>query len=250
MIQPDIFNLGEVNFEFIGVTANYNNSYSCNESGCDEEGICRCGVIVGEKVVNVDTQRIISHIYGLTFGDMTKERIRDIRISELLGLPGIEILYYAIDRICRIHKIWSTDKWNISITGGYYGEEIDGIYLLPDVTKMIIDDIVRIIQMQNIEDIIEALLLLEYGSIHQDLQDCVYECVEVDITKLHCKATTHLKNVLKKKNSLTHYTNDKYLGIRGIVVPYGNDYKVIDGYHRITTNDEKKVKVLVAKKIV
>jgi hypothetical protein len=248
MIQPDIFNLGEVNFEFTGVTVNYNNSYSCKESGCDEEGICRCGVIENEIVTNVNSQRVFSHIYGLTFGDMTKERIRDVRISELLGLPGIEILNYTIDRICRIHKLWSPDKWNIEISGGYYGQEIVGIYLLPDVTKQIIDDIIRITQIQNVEDIIEALLLLEYGSVHQDLQNCVYEQKIVDLKSIKFGAIQHLKSVRKKNN--THYSDDMYKGIRGIVVPNGDGYKAIDGYHRMNSTKLEKVKVLVARKIV
>jgi len=248
-IEPDIFGLAEHSFEFSGVTMDFRNNYSCKFSGCDDEGICRCGVIDGERVTNVNMQRVVSIIYGMTFGDMTKDRIREVRINDLLDLPGIEILYYTVDRICRIHKLWQPTSWKIEVESGYYGQEITGVYIFPEKAAEVINDIARIVQMQNVEDIVEALMLLEYGSVHQDLQDCVYEITEVRKEDVQFKATSHLNNVLKRKSSLTHYSKDNYLGIRGIIVPHGKGYKAIDGYHRMNSTNEKTIKVLVATKI-
>lgn len=249
MIEPEIFGLAEHSFEFSGVTFDYREENSCDESGCHDEGICRCGVIAGERVTSVNMQRIVSNIYGMTFGAMTKDRLRDVRINDLLGLPGIDVLYYAVDRICRTHKLWHPESWKIEVDNGYYGQEITGVYIMPRKAEEVINDITRIVQMQNVEDIVEALLLLEYGSIHQDLQDCVYEISEVQREDVQFKSTSHLKGVLKRKNSLTHYSTVNYLGIRGIVVPHGNGYKAIDGYHRMNSTDDKTIKVLVARKV-
>lgn len=247
MIDPYIFELAEKNFEFSGVTIDTRWSYSCKESGCDSEGICRCGEISHKSVTNVAMQRVVDQIVEMTFGTMDQQKRRDSRINELLGLPDTELLKYAIDRICRSYKIWSPEKWDIQILSGYYGEEVDGVYIIEETAKEIINEIIRICEMQSVEDIIEALMLLEYGSIHQDLQNCIYEETMVDLEKIKFGAKQHLKNVRKKNTD--HYSDERYKGIRGVVVPIEGGYKAIDGYHRMNSTKLKIVKVLVAKKI-
>jgi hypothetical protein len=192
--------------------------------------------------------RVIERIIEMTFGTMDKQKKRESRINELLGLPDMEILHYATERICRSHKIWSPEKWNIYVSAGYYGEEVEGVSIVEETAKLIIDDIVRICQLQNVEDIVEALMLLEYGSVHQDLQDCIYEDAVVELDKIKFGAVQHLKNVRKKNTD--HYSDERYKGIRGVVVPSGDGYKAIDGYHRMNSTKLKMVRVLVAGKIV
>lgn len=247
MIDSYIFELAEKNFEFSGVTLDTRWSYSCNESGCDSEGICRCGEISHKSVTNVVMQRVVDQIVEMTFGTMDQQKRRESRINELLGLPDTELLKYAVDRICRSYKLWSPEKWDIHVSPGYYGEEVEGVYIEEDTAKEIIDEIVRVCQMQNVEDIIEALMLLEYGSVHQDLQNCIYEEAMVDLEKIKFGAKQHLKNVRKKNTD--HYSDDRYKGIRGVVVPIEGGYKAIDGYHRMNSTKLKIVKVLIAKKI-
>jgi hypothetical protein len=247
MIDPYIFELVDFDFQFTGVTLDTRWSYSCKESGCDDEGICRCGTVDYKRVSNVNMTRVIERIIEMTFGTMDKQKKRESRINELLGLPDMEILHYATERICRSHKIWSPEKWNIDVSAGYYGEEVEGVCIVEETARIIIDDIVRICQLQNVEDIVEALMLLEYGSVHQDLLDCTYEDTVVELDKIKFGAIQHLKNVRKKNTE--HYSDERYKGIRGVVVPCGDGYRAIDGYHRMNSTKMKTVRVLVAKKI-
>ena len=247
MIDPHIFDLVDYDFQFTGVTLDTRWSYSCKESGCDDEGICRCGTVDYKRVSSVNMTRVIECIIEMTFGTMDKQKKRESRINELLGLPDMEMLHYATERICRSHKIWSPEKWNIDVSAGYYGEEVEGVCIMEETAKLIIDDIVRICQLQNVEDIVEALMLLEYGSVHQDLQDCTYEDTVVELDKIKFGAVQHLKNVRKKNTD--HYSDERYNGIRGVVVPCGDGYRAIDGYHRMNSTKLKKVRVLVARKI-
>ena len=247
MIDPYIFELADYDFQFTGVTLDTRWSYSCKESGCDDEGICRCGTVDYKRVSNVNMTRVIERIIEMTFGTMDKQKKRESRINELLGLPDMEILHYATERICRSHKIWSPEKWNIDVSAGYYGEEVEGVCIVEETARIIIDDIVRICQLQNVEDIVEALMLLEYGSVHQDLLDCTYEDTVVELDKIKFGAIQHLKNVRKKNKE--HYSDERYKGIRGVVVPCGDGYRAIDGYHRMNSTKMKTVRVLVAKKI-
>lgn len=248
MIEPYIFDLFDKSFEFSGVTQDIGYTYSCKQSGCHDEGICRCGEITTRRITNVNMSRVVGEIVHATFGNLDTQKRRDSRINELLGQPSIELLHYAVDRICRSHKLWSPERWHIQVGNGYYGQEVEGVYIIKETASALVEDIVRICQLDNVEDVVEALMLLEYGSVHQDLQDCVYEERIVDLEKVRFAAVGHLSNVLKKDTR--HYSDENYKGIRGVVVPHGDGYRAIDGYHRMNSTKLKQVKVLVATKIV
>ena len=38
------------NFGYDGFNVKYDTMYSCDESGCDDEGVCRCGQIYNQEI--------------------------------------------------------------------------------------------------------------------------------------------------------------------------------------------------------
>lgn len=250
-----------MNFRYGGVTAKYDTTESCRESGCDQEGICRCGVIVNAEIDHIDSKRIIHAIANRMIGwgnKPTRQSLREQSIADLLDTAGADIDFYTIDRITRLKGIHDPESYRIEIEPGYYGEEIEGIYLKDDIVEEIEIAIWDALSIDCMEDRIEHLLMLEYGRIHPDLTDCVYERIKADPKDLIFASVSHLRIVKKKYTSgeLDHYRkkpHDKNKPtFRGIVVQAGDKLKVIDGYHRCWTSyseGEKKIDLLLAKKI-
>ena len=97
------------------VSYNYDTEYSCEESGCIEEGICRCGHITNTYLNNVDVSGVVAKIYSEIFDNSISTK-RHNAISSLWGISE-EIEKYTIDRILRINKIWKPEFWEINVTG-------------------------------------------------------------------------------------------------------------------------------------
>ena len=108
--------LREITFQYNGTYVDYGYSYDCDLYGCEDEGICRCGTIDGEKVKSVDIPMMAEKIYD-EFFERGKAADRNNAINQVLYGIGKEIDIYAIDRILRSYKIWENDNWDIEIIG-------------------------------------------------------------------------------------------------------------------------------------
>lgn len=78
--------------------------YSCEESGCNSEGICRCGIVVG---INV------------------KEEQNDL-IEEIKKL-NCEIDEKQIKELFKKHGLFNSDNYDFIAESDYYGEELKSI---------------------------------------------------------------------------------------------------------------------------
>ena len=63
----------DMDFHYSGVEVNYDTRYSCEDYGCNQEGICRCGQIVDEQVTDVDLSYIVENVYNTFFQDDDKK---------------------------------------------------------------------------------------------------------------------------------------------------------------------------------
>lgn len=224
------------------VNYNYDTEYYCEESGCNEEGICRCSTINNAVVYEVNMKSICDSIYCLYF-DNSKSSNRNLIIDSVLYDITPEINIYTIDRILRHYKIWEENNWEIQIIGGYYGQEIGNVYLsnLIEIREKINEAFL----INNIKDRVEYLLMLEYGNILPELENCIYEVDTININDISFGSLGH-KNKVDNKN-LTYYSDKEYTGIRGIVMKDFSKYRLIDGYHRCSSTENKSVKVIIAK---
>lgn len=235
------------NFGYDGFNVKYDTVYSCDESGCDDEGVCRCGQIYNQEIEieRVDVSRVSEIIYELYFDSGISTKRNNIINSVLYGVTD-EIDKYVIDRVLRINKIWNPNSWKVELTGGYYGQEIGDIIFNESVGIKIEKEIYEALSIFNLSERIEYLLNLEYDKILPELSGSSYELITVDRDSIYFGSYNHFKNVIKE--DLDYYSDKRYRGIRGIVIKDGDRYRLIDGYHRCSKSENKKVKVLIAKK--
>ena len=237
-------NLRDIDFQYSGVQVDFSYEYDCESSGCDEEGICRCGTIQNECVVGVDISLIVKAIYD-NFFESGKSAERNDAINMVLYGIGKEIDVYCIDRILRSRKAWEDRLWDIRVSGGYYGEEIQEVCMKESVADEIEELMLKAFSLNTLIDKVELLLEIEYGRVLPELKGCSYEYETIDISDIIFGSEGHLGKV--KKKSLDFYKDSAYSGIRGIVKRSGGKLRVIDGYHRISTTKFPKARVLVAK---
>ena len=215
--------------------------YSCEESGCNEEGICRCGCITNTYLYKVDVFAIVTDIYSDIFDNSISTK-RHNTINSLWGISE-DIEKYTIDRILRINKVWKPEFWDINIAGGYYGQQVDEVVLIEDMVQKLNTQLEKAFDIDNLTERIEYLLNLENGFILEDIKDKKYAVSVIDIDDVVFSNTEHKRRVLTEE--LEHYSDRNYKGIRGIVKRDGNKFKLIDGYHRLSKTENKLVKVLV-----
>lgn len=237
--------LKDITFQYNGIYIDYNYIYDCENYGCDEEGICRCGSIENEYVESVDVSLIVKKIYN-DFFEQGKAADRNNTINEVLYGIGKDIDIYTIDRILRSYKIWETQNWNIEVEGGYYGQEVGDVKIKESIADKIEEELLTVFSLPSLKEKIEYLLKVEYGKILPEIVDSTYEYIVIDKDEIIFGVEKHLNKVMKK--DLDFYSDKNYNGIRGIVVKSGDKWRVIDGYHRIFSTKWPKVKVLVATK--
>ena len=223
------------------VSYDYDTIYSCEESGCNEEGICRCGHITNTYLNKVDVSAIVNNIYSEIFDNSISTKRNNV-INSLWGISS-EIQKYTIDRILRVNKIWKPEFWNINVSGGYYGQEIDEVILIEDMVLKINSQLEMAFQIDNLSERVEYLLTIENGFILDDIKDKKYHISVIDIDDIIFSNTEHKRKVVIEE--LEHYSDRNYSGIRGIVKKDGIKFKLIDGYHRLSKTENKLVKVLV-----
>ena len=223
------------------VSYDYDTIYSCEESGCNEEGICRCGHITNTYLNKVDVSAIVTNIYSEIFDNSISTK-RNNAINSLWGISE-EIQKYTIDRILRVNKIWKPQFWDINVSGGYYGQEIDEVVLIEDMVLKINSQLEMAFQIDNLSERVEYLLTIENGFILDDIKDKKYHISVIDIDDIIFSNTEHKRKVVIEE--LEHYSDRNYSGIRGIVKKDGIKFKLIDGYHRLSKTENKLVKVLV-----
>lgn len=237
--------LKHITFQYNGVYVDYSYSYDCENYGCDEEGICRCGSINNESVESVDVSLIVKKIYD-DFFEQGKAADRNNAINEVLYGIGKDIDIYTIDRILRSYKIWENDNWNIEIEGGYYGQETGDITIKEAIADKIEAELWTVFSLPTLKEKIEYLLKVEYGKVLPELSNCTYESILIDKDDVIFGVEKHLHKVMRK--DLDFYSDKNYSGIRGIVVKSGDKWRIVDGYHRIFTTKFPRLKVLAATK--
>ena len=237
--------LKDITFQYNGVYVDYGYTYDCENYGCDEEGICRCGTINNEHIDSVDVSLIVKRIYD-EFFEQGKAANRNNAINEVLYGIGKDIDIYTIDRILRSYKIWENENWDIEVEGGYYGQEAGNVTIKETIADKIDEELWTVFSLPSLKEKIEYLLNVEYGKVLPELSNCNYESIVIDKDDVIFGVEKHLNKVMKK--DLDFYSDKNYSGLRGIVVKSGDKWRIVDGYHRIFTTKWPKLKVLAASK--
>jgi len=241
-MSGSVVDISKINF-YGTLGVDYNWVTNCEEYGCDDEGICRCGTmedvhIDGEDIDLIEiTDIVYKYIFGLDINDIAIKR--EILIDDILGINEHDITKYFIHRILTMYKIYSKDSWEIDYVSSYYGDEIESVKMFN--SKKMNDDFYML--FSDNKNKIEYLLNKEYGHVLDKLLDKKWDVDIVDMKDIHFPQKEHYNNV---SEGLDYYSDTAYDLPRGIVLKEGNKYRVIDGYHRIKNTKQDFVEVIVA----
>ena len=208
---------------FAGVDYSYETDYPCQDGDdCCDNDYCRCGIIVDKRITEVDINTLIVNLIG----------------------SNDDIHAYCVDRFVRKSNLKETGYWELASTGGYYGEEIDGVYPNNSIVDQLILDFKALI-MLNDADKIKDCLHNEYGHVLPELDKCNrVEIAEVPLDNIELFNQNHYRKLEKKY--IDQY-NDYKLP-RAVCVNTGTKYRLIDGYHRMhsaVNMKMDKVKILI-----
>jgi hypothetical protein len=91
--------------------------YSCEQSGCLDEGICRCYKIEYIEISNVNITNITDEIFSqIQQNDLQYQR--DKKLSNLIyNYDSDMINKYYIHRVLTHCKVWDKDYWTITPIG-------------------------------------------------------------------------------------------------------------------------------------
>jgi hypothetical protein len=218
--------------------------YRCEDSGCNDEGICRCFSITEVYINEIDINNITDKIFKKIFDIDSDSYKRDIKLGLLLN--DVNIDKYGINRILTINELYEMDAWEPKWSSGYYGDEVDSIEIRDNYYNTIVSDIKTFISLESAKEKIEFLLMKEYGSILPKLVGKSYSIETLDKNDIIIGQKNYSEYV--KSKLLDYYSDQNYTSdIRGVCLWNGSNYRLIDGYHRVTSTKKSTVKVIVAK---
>lgn len=216
-------------------------NYSCESSGCYEEGICRCSRIEEVIIKSINTKRLAIDIFN-RIEENTTSNNRNKKISQILWNYDYDLVkHYCIERILSINQVWNINNWFPLTSGGYYGEELEDILIQRELFDNLAIQIQSVLDIDRFEEKIYYLLELEYGKVLDNLVDKKMSIQVINYEKVIFPKKSHYQKV--KLKNLDYIKN--HTGIKGIVRKTSTGYRVVDGYHRLFANKLKKVKVIV-----
>lgn len=157
--------------------------------------------------------------------------------QKLLLASQMLITRYCIHRILTHHKVYLEENWNYQVGEDYYGEEIQGLTLKPQVATKI-EHSLEELRIKNSTEKIEMILQMEYGRLIPSVINKKWAVSQVTPEELYYSNTEHHEqcknNLQEEQNTEYAKTLSEYPYPRGLAIlnPNGK-YKVIDGYHRL-----------------
>lgn len=167
---------------------------------------CRCSTIENIKIESVD----LGYLYKEVLRVIRKE-YEDISLQHL----------YCIERLFSIHNVYDVSCWELSVKGGYYGEEINGAEFSNE--DKLIADIYKVLSLDT-DDAIRYILEAEYGYVLPVLKDKTFSVYSLNLNEVHIPNDRYLAVV----------SSEAFAGseVKGLLLAEHDKFKLIDGYHR------------------
>lgn len=211
--------------------------------------------------IHADTLGLKTHYSRECPGDCARDnycrdnKIVDLRIEgKTVNLISVaddltrgstdEIFKYFVERVLVNSKANEKDYWNSEISGGYYGEEFNGLKLDHGVREEIASAVNKETNAPG-NRLVEEALLAEYGHLLPGLKNLDWSVEEIDRSTIKVPQDEYYKKM--KKETLEFYGKD-YKNPRAVVVAEDGKFKMVDGYHRLAATTDAKVKVIVGRK--
>ena len=197
--------------------------YACaNGSDCCKDDYCRCGTITNARVISIDFDVLLNSFFKL------KHEKSD---SELIDS-------YCIDRILRNSSLKDLSSWKVNVTSGYYGQEVHGCTPDENVINELKELFQSLIGKSDVEKI-KICLKNEYGYLLPELElvkDATI-CNGVDINTINLFNQNHYRKLNQK--FVEQYNDYKF---PRAICRFDGKYQVIDGYHRMMSANNLKLK--------
>ena len=212
-------------FERTNLQYDVDYDYERSQCTCDayERGdYCRCTTIERAWVETINVKLIINELYK----KYCKEHS--------------EINEYCFDRICSAFKIYDKDYYDVESCGGYYGEEIGGVYF--ENEEKVVEAFNKILELDSNIEKIKFVLELEYGYLIDKVNKATVAYTLPVSTRL---ITLPQQEYFVKldKEVIEDYKNIK-LPI-AICTKCSEYYKLVDGYHRFVANKDRATNKIV-----
>lgn len=207
--------------EFLSDNFKYHVEYEYEHSDCSGcKGICRCKTIISKEITSININCITNRILGI----FKKKSI---------------ITQYCVDRLARRSGLNDPESYYISVSDGYYGEEINRISY--EGQPELLSKVEELLKLSDNEKIY-YVLKEEYGYILPAIQNKQWEVRKIEIKDIDALNEEYYRKLNKEDVDL--YI-DYELPI-GICIKNDEGVRLIDGYHRFCAkHDEKKVKVIL-----
>lgn len=178
-------------------------------------------------------------ITGIRFPD-------HFQMRDLVALydPEDPLSAYALERALTKAMPWGNEAaFSFTAVGGYYGEELDGVYLEDGLANRMDAQAAAMAALPDSDSRIREALLAEYGTLLPELEQAAFEAVEVARARIHLGADAHAAS--RRQEDLRPYHG--YRGILGVALerPDGS-LRLVDGYHRVLATDHDPVEILIA----
>lgn len=206
--------------------------YFCNDPNCgcqDGSDYCRCAHYENlrvEEISNANLGYIRKHFLSVT------------KKKKAIEVKNTKFVEYCVDRLLRIYKVYDKNNWEISASQGYYGDEVDCVSL--NCFNKIQEDLREIIKLSPTKRI-EFILMKEYGHLLEDVKGKRWVEKEVPVSSI--KINQHY---CKKVDGY------ELTGLPvGIYLRDGDNYRLIDGYHRyvsLVASGAKKALIITTTK--
>lgn len=194
--------------------------YDYERSGCTcRDWPCRCTTIYDERVTNIDINKVMSEILLHNF-------THDANISDFD--------LYCFDRICRSNGIWDQASYTVEVCGGYYGEEINGVYF--DNESVVVNQFDEVLRLNDNLQKLKYILELEYGYVIDSVQNATsVSIIDCNPSMIISRQDSYARRL--EKDVVESY-KDYNLPV-AVCKKRGDYYAVIDGYHRVAAAQNK-----------
>lgn len=195
----------------------------CHCDAYDSGDYCRCTTIEHAWVDDAHVHRVVNELYR-----------RHSRTDSYIDK-------YCFDRICYALKIYDKSLYEVETGGGYYGEEVYGIYF--ENEEKIFNSYYEMLELKTVLEKVKYCLELEYSY----LIDCVESATSAAIIEVSPNniKPPHTEYFIKVNKDVIEEYKNRDLPI-AVCIRDGNYYRLIDGYHRFVANkDRDNVEIII-----
>lgn len=187
--------------------------YERTNCHCNED-YCRCTTICSTEINAINVTNVMNRIF-----------------DKMVHSKDSDILKYCFDRICYNFEIYNKSLYEVEVCGGYYGEEIEGVYFLNE--DKVVEQVDIILSLKTDYQKIIHCLNLEYGYLLEEIKN-------KSLAKIVCVDKSLI--LIPQKEHYVKLNQDAIKNYKESTLPLcvctkqEEHYRLVDGYHRVFAN--------------